>query len=203
MSKHTDILNQRLADNLGYVGDLPRFAWLYAPNQLRLVYDTDDRTLLRKTWADAPAPDGGVIGRAWVLAERRVGKATDHCGYGEGIRVAATGRLEYAPYFETAITCEPSSELNANYIWALRHQLDMSAESREDAFENWMAEEQYTSTVNAERDREANRERAMHVYDDNVGAFGNCEVGVGDGFLSWGGVGDSPLVRKLQEPVAA
>lgn len=193
---HIDTLNKRLADSLGYVGDLPRFAWHWAPSQARLVYDTDDRTLLRKTWADAPAPDGGVIGRAWVLAERRFGKAEDHCGFGEGIRVAATGALEYFPFYETSVITAPTDELNANYIWALRYQL-------ENTFEDYVAEEKYSKDRNLERDRKFNIDRSAAIYDQSCGAFGNLSPGQVDGWMSWGGTGDSPMVKKLQDGVAA
>ncbi len=186
------VLNERLATDLGRTcGDaFPRFAWKWAPSQPWYVYDTDDRTILKKSWADAPAPGGGTIGRAWLLAEWRPIKSTDHCGHGEGIRIAVTKKADYCPYFETTLAEGhlPTEELNANYIWAIRRQLSVSAEQREDSFEQYMAEEAYTSLQNATRDRRANRERAMHVYDDNVGGFGNCVPGTAGGFLSWGGV---------------
>lgn len=184
-----EILNQRLSAELGRRGSVARFAWKWAPAQSWYVYDTDDRTILKKTWADAPAPGGGTIGRCWVLAEWRPTKASDHCGYGEGVRVAVANKVDYFPYFETTLAegRPPTEDLNANYIWALRHQLDMSAELREDSMSQWMAEEKYTSDRNSEMQRTANRERAMHVYDDNVGGFGNCIPGTAGGFLSWGG----------------
>ncbi len=188
MSNHVDILNRRLADELGTVSGLARFKWFYAPDQLRLVYDTDDRTLLKKSWADAPAPDGGVIGRAWVLAERRIGKAEDHCGYGEGIRVAATGKMEYAPYFETAVMLPPTDELNANYIWAIKQQMETT-------FDDYVAEEKYSGDRNLERDKVANRERAAAQYDQYTGAFGNLEPGKRDGWLSFQNVESSTAVQ--------
>ena len=141
-------------------------------------------------WADAPAPDGGIIGKVWLLAEWRVSKAQDHCGYGDGIRVAVANEAAYAPYYETALAPGdvPTDKLTANYISALRTMLEKSAENRDDAFENYMGEEKITSTRNAQREQEWNRERSMKVYDDNVGGFGNCLPGTAGGFLSWGGV---------------
>lgn len=192
---HIDILNRRLGEELGYVAGLPRFAWHYAPEQMHLVYDRDDRTLLRKSWADMAAPDGGTIGRAWVLAERKIGNASDHCGYGEGVRVAATGRLEYKPFLETARIAPPTDELNANYIWAIKYQMEQT-------LDDYMAEEKYTKDRRLERDRVENRERSAAEYDKYTGGFGNLEPGLKDGFLSWGGVGQMPLERKLQESVA-
>ena len=202
---HVDILNRRLGDALGHRGDKARFAWLWSPDQTRLVYDTDDLTILRKSWASAPAPDGGIIGPVWVLAEWRESKAVDHCGFGQGIRIAATGKPDYVPYYETALAPgkQPTDELTANYIWAISDQLSRSAEEKEDSFEQYMGNEKYTADQNAMRERDWNRERAAHIYDDNVGGFGNCEPGLKDGFLSWGGVGESPLVQKLQETAAA
>lgn len=195
MNNHVEILNRRLGDELGMVAGQPRFSWLWAPHQLRLVYDKDERTILRKSWADAPAPDGGVIGRAWVLAERRFGKAEDHCGYGEGIRVAATGALEYFPYYETAIIRPPTDDLNANYIWALRYQM-------ENTLEDYVAEEKYSKDKNLERDQISNRERAAAEYDKYTGAYGNLQPGQVDGWMSFGGVGNSPVVEKLQDAAA-
>lgn len=186
---HIDILNRRLGESLGRVcgGALPRFCWKFAPHQPRFVYDTDDRTILKKSWADAPAPDGGVIGAVWVLAEWRMGKAEDHCGYGQGIRIAATGKPDYAPYYETALAPgkAPTDELTANYIWAIGDQLARSAEKRDDSFESYMAEEAWTGQQNAARDREENRERSAGIYDRHTGAFGNLEPGKRDGWMSF------------------
>lgn len=187
MSTHVDILNRRLGDSLGMRGSRSRYAWLWAPHQTRLVYDTDDRTIIKKSWADAPAPDGGVIGAVWVLAEWRIGKAEDHCGYGQGIRIAATGKPGYQPYYETALASGkiPTDELTANYIWAIGDQLSRSAEEKDDSFEQYMGNEAYTSARNDERDRDANRERAAAVYDRHTGAFGNLEPGKRDGWMSF------------------
>ena len=83
MSALIDILNRRLHDALGSVGGTqPRFQWCWAPDHLWLVYDFDDRTIVRKTWADMPSPAGGPIGKAWLLAEWRVSKAVDNHGFG-------------------------------------------------------------------------------------------------------------------------
>ena len=204
-----EILNRRLGESLGMVcgGDKPRFCWLYAPLMNWLVYDTDDRTLLRKTWADAPAPDGNPLGRVWLLAEWRVNQAFDHFGFGEGMRVAKTHEAGYAPYLETTLAPGqmPTDALTANYIWAIRKQLDQSAATLgdEDSMQNYMGEEAYTAARNAERDREINRERAAAEYDKYTGAYGNLQPGQVDGWMSWGGLGDSPVVKKLQESVAA
>lgn len=191
-SSQVEVLNSRLAAELGRScsDSLPRFAWKWAPDQPWYVYDSDDRTVLKKSWADAPAPGGGTIGRAWLLAEWRPIKSEDHCGYGSGVRVAVPKSADYCPYFETTLAEGqiPTEALNANYIWALRKQLDMSAECREDSFAQYMAEEKYSMLQRQDRDRTANRERAMHMYDDNVGGFGNCTPGTAGGFLSWGGV---------------
>lgn len=191
-----DLLNRRLGESLGRVcgGSLPRFAWKYAPDQPRYVYDTDDRTVLKKSWADAPAPDGGVIGKVWVLAEWRVSKVADHCGYGDGIRIAVTKEAGYAPYYETAIAPGrmPTDVLTANYISALRTMLGRSAEHQEDSFENYMGDEKLTSDRNSTRERQEHRDRSAHIYDNHVGAFGNCEPGRRDGWMSFQNVESGP-----------
>lgn len=182
-----ETLNRRLGESLGMYGSRPRFAWLWAPDQPRFVYSTDDRTVLKKCWADAPAPDGGIIGKVWLLAEWRKTKAADHCGYGEGLRIAVPNAVGYAPYYETALAPgrEPSAELNANYISALRTMLDNSAEQRVDSFENYMGDERLTTDRNTRRDRDSNRERAAAEYDRYTGAFGNLEPGKRDGWMSF------------------
>lgn len=80
---HIDLLNRRLAESLGYVcsGTYPRFQWKYAPNEPFIVYDRDDRTILRKTWADSPSVNGGSIGRAWLIAQWTISKAINNMGF--------------------------------------------------------------------------------------------------------------------------
>lgn len=75
--------NQILADRLGYVcsGTRARFQWRYAPDEPMFFYDKDDRTLLKKSWADAPAPDGGTLGRVWLIAGWKDNCAIDNMGY--------------------------------------------------------------------------------------------------------------------------
>lgn len=188
-SAQVEALNSRLANELGRTcgGTLPRFSWKYAPDQPWYVYDKDDRTVLKKSWADAPAPGGGTIGRAWLLAEWRQIKSEDHCGYGDGVRVAVTKKADYCPYFETTLREGrlPTEELNANYIWALRQQLAMSAEQREDSFEQYMAEEKYTADRNRQHHAVAHLESSRAQYDNYTGAFGNLEPGKRDGWMSF------------------
>ena len=197
---HIDILNRRLGESLGLVcgGSLPRFAWKWAPDMPWFTYDLDGMTVVKKCWADMAAPDGGVVGPVWILAEWRVSKAFDHMGLKDGVRVARTHDAGYAPYFETAMARDrvPTDELTANYIWAIRQQM-------ENSFETYMGEEKWTADQNDRRSRNENLERAATEYDKYVGGFGNLEPGLKDGFLSWGGVGDSPVVRKIQETTAA
>lgn len=189
MSAFVDILNRRLGESLGLVcgGSLPRFAWKWAPDQAHLVFDRDDRTLLKKTWADSPAPDGGVLGGVWVLAGWRESANVDNCGYGDGIRVPFIRSAGYAPYFETALVPgqTPTAELNQNYIWALDQQLQASAEFDRYSFDNYMNDERYSMDRNKARDREDWLEQARTGYDANTGAFGNCEPGRRDGFFSF------------------
>ena len=205
MNSSIEILNRRLGEGLGFVcgGARPRFAWLFAPNQVWLVYDRDDRTVIKKSWADMPAPNGGTIGKAWVLGQWRVSKAQDHHGYGDGVRVAVAREAGYTPHPETALSADsvPSDALTANYIRVIGDQ--MAKADSEDPADEFMAEEKYIADRNDVRDRNLNRERSMHIYDDNVGALGNCDVGVGGGFLSWGGIGESPLVKQMQDTAAA
>lgn len=77
------IFNRRLGESLGMVcgGTLPRFAWHYAPAENFFVYDRDNRTLLRKSWADAPAPWPGTLGRVWLIAQWRASNAYDNMGF--------------------------------------------------------------------------------------------------------------------------
>lgn len=202
---HIDILNRRLAESLGRVcsGTFPRYKWFYAPEMPYFVYDRDDRTLLKRTWADAPGPDGNPIGKVWLLGGWRINKTLDHFGYGEGVRVPHVQKAGYAPHFETALPPgqPPNDEITAWIIHKIDAQLSISAEivGEERSMDQYMAEEHYSELRNKRAFANEHLERSRHVYDDNVGAFGNCEVGVGDGFLSWGGVGDSPVVRKLTE----
>jgi hypothetical protein len=204
------ILNRRLAESLGYRGAHPRFKWLYAPEEKWFTFDTDDRTILKKTWADRAAPDGGLIGRAWLLAEWRRSKVFDHMGFGDGIRIPFIREYGYEAYMETAIPRGqlPTEELTANYIFALRKMIDESAEMRADSFQEHLADEKYTSERNSARERDWNRERAAEIYDNHTGAFGNCDIGQRDGYFSFqnqetgdktGFFTESPLVRKLQE----
>lgn len=199
-----DILNRRLGEALGYRGAQPRFSWRYAPDELWFTFDRDDRTLLKRTWAHRPGPAGGVIGRAWVLAEWRRSQVFDHFGFGDGMRVPFIREFGYEPYMETVLPegAAPTDELTANYISAIRWQLDQSAEQKEDSFGNWMAEEAWTSQKNGERDRDVNRERAAAEYDKYTGAYGNLQPGQIDGWMSFGGLGDSPVVAKLKESAA-
>ncbi len=184
-----EILNRRLGESLGLVcgGTLPRFAWKYAPEQPYFVYDRDDRTLLKKTWADAPAPAGGTLGKVWLLAEWRVSKAFDHFGFKDGTRIAKVHDAGYAPYFETALAPgeQPDAKLTANYIYAIDIQLQNSAERRDDSFENYMAEEKWITDKNQRRDKADWRELAAAGYDEHTGAFGNCDIGARGGFMSF------------------
>jgi len=186
-----DHLNRRLGESLGYVncGTLPRFAWKWAPDESHFVYDSDNRTVVRKTWADRLAADGKPIGRAWVLAQWKPTKIADHCGFGEGIRLAVTASAKYQPQFETVlpIGVTPTEELNQNYIWALDFQLQNSAEHNPYAMANALAEEKYEDDVNEAQNAKEFRESSLAQYDNYVGAFGNCSPGTAGGFMSFGG----------------
>lgn len=186
-----DLLNRRLGESLGRVcgGTLPRFTWKYSPAMPYFVYDTDNRTLLRKCWADAPAPDGGHLGKVWVMAGWRSYDTFDHCGFGDGLRIPSVHAAGYSPYFETALAPgqEPTEEITANYIWALDQQLQRSVEHDKKAFETYMAEEKYSADRNETRNKTNWRESVAGQYDEHVGAFGNCEPGKRDGYLSFGG----------------
>lgn len=189
ISPHIDALNKRLGETLGLVcgGSLPRFAWKYAPEQPRYVYDRDNRTLLKKTWADAPAPDGQVLGKVWLLAEWRPSRTFDHHGFSDAIRTPLIKDADYAPYFETALAPGdlPSVELNQNYIFALDHQLQNSLEHNPRAFTNYMAEEKYSADQVKAKDQAAWQETVQAGYDSHIGAFGNCEPGTRHGYLSF------------------
>lgn len=78
-----DRLNRRLGDHLGFVcgGSLPRFAWKYAPENPWLVYGRDNRTLIRKCWADQTVL-GTAIGKVWLLAIWDAARTTDDHGFG-------------------------------------------------------------------------------------------------------------------------
>ncbi len=184
-----EILNRRLRDSLGSVcgGALPRFAWKYAPEQPYFVYDRDNRTLLKKTWADAPAPDGGTLGKVWLLAEWRVHQTFDHFGFQDGVRIPSVHAAGYSPYIETALAPgqEPGAELTANYVYALDVQLRNSAEHKEDSFENYMAEEKWTADKNKRKDQADWRETAAAGYDEHTGAFGNLRPGDRGGWMSF------------------
>lgn len=184
-----DHLNRRLGEALGLVcgGSLPRFAWKWAPDQPHYVFDRDNRTLLKRTWADAPAPGGGVLGGVWVLAGWRENRNYDNFGYGDSMRIPVVHSAGYAPYFETALVPgqTPTAELNQNYIWALDRQLQASSEHSNYSFDNYMNEEHYSTESNKAREKEEWREQARTGYDANTGAFGNCEPGKRDGFFSF------------------
>ncbi len=177
-----DILNRRLGERLGLVcgGSKPRFSWKYAPEQPRFVYDRDNRTLLKRSWADAPAPDGGTLGRVWLLAEWRKNNSFDHHGFGDGIRVPFIKEADYAPYFETALApgAQPTEALTANYIAAIDQQMQTS-------HADFIAEEAYSTATNERRDRDEHRERSAIEYDKYTGAFGNLEPGKRDGYMSF------------------
>jgi hypothetical protein len=189
MNTHINSLNRRLGEHLGLVcgGTLPRFAWKYAPDQARFVYAADNRTLLKRSWADAPAPAGGFLGKVWVLAEWRTSRAFDHFGFSDGVRVPFVREADYAPYLETALAqgVLPSDALTQNYIFALDQQLQKSAEHDPRSFENYMAEEKYTADRNKAQDSRDWLETARAGYDDHVGAFGNCAPGTRHGYLSF------------------
>ena len=247
---HIETLNRRLGESLGRVcgGSLPRFSWLWAPNQPWFMFDLDDRTLVKKSWASAPAPDGGIIGRAWVMGEWRRDTSYDHHGYGAacedckgtgrsawsgavnfstgrqmsrggmrtcpkcagagrtyGIRIPVAHEWHYAPYFETAIGHGhmPTEELNANYISVLAYQIDMSAAQTDKSMDMHLAEEKYV--MDAQKNRFANEhlERSAAEYDKYTGAFNNLEPGKVDGFMSIGGLGDSPILKRFQDAAVA
>lgn len=189
ISPHIDALNRRLGERLGLVcgGSLPRFAWKYAPEQPRFVYDRDNRTLLKKTWADAPAPDGQTLGKVWLLAEWRACRVTDHHGFSDEIRTPLIKDADYAPYFETALAPGelPSAALNQNYIFALDRQLHDSAEHNPRSFTHYMAEEKYRADQVKAAAQAEWQETVQGQYDANVGAFGNCQPGTRHGYLSF------------------
>lgn len=83
MTSQVAFLNQRLAESLGRVcsGTYPRFQWKYAPDELHIVYDRDNRTILRKSWAESPGPDGHPIGRSWLIAQWTISRAADNMGF--------------------------------------------------------------------------------------------------------------------------
>lgn len=212
-----EIHNRTLADRLGrFDGYRGRFAWLWAPSQPWLVFDRDDQTIVKKCWGDMAAPDGAVVGRAWILAQWKRSTVFDHHGFGDlcaeckgegcrsysnfglircqacdgkgrvtGMRIPFVKDYDYAPHLETIVGNGqvPTAELTANYCWALGVQIDAAAKG--DAFEQRMGEEAWIGQRNSERDKIANRERSAEIYDNNVGAFGNCEVGKRDGFFSF------------------
>lgn len=189
---YIDRLNRRLGERLGLVcgGTAPRFAWKYAPEEPYYIYDRDDRTVIRKTWADVPSPSGGPLGKVWLLSEWRVNKTVDHFGYGDGIRVPVVRRAGYSPYFETALQPGelPSEALNQNYVWALDKQLQASSEHDPNAMANALAEESYIDQKTDAADSREWRESALAEYDNHVGAFGNCAPGTAGGYMSFGGV---------------
>jgi hypothetical protein len=197
-SPEVQILNDRLGSSLGWRGRNPRFAWRWSADEDWLVYDADDRTLLKKKWADMPAANGGTVGRAWVLAEWRRSQVFDHMGFGTGIRVPFTKEWGYFPYLETTVPAGkvPDAELTQNYIWALASMIDQSAAEKEGSFENYVAEEAWTSQQNAERDKIANRERAAAEYDKYTGAFGNLDVGARDGYFSFQNAESGPSAES-------
>jgi hypothetical protein len=166
---------------------MPRFAWNWAPDQPAFTYSLDDRTVLKKSWADWPGPDGKPIGRAWVLSEWRINKSVDHCGYGSGARVAVARAAGYAPYFETAVGygLMPSEGLNQNYIWAIGKQLSVSAQYNKNSMDYHLAEEKWTSDHNNQIAAKEHLERSRAVYDNHTGAFGNLEPGKRDGYFSF------------------
>lgn len=108
MNPVINILNRRLGEALGLVcsGSIPRFAWKYAPDEPFFVYDRDNRTLLKKCWADAPAAGLGTLGRVWLLAEWKVSNAFDHMGF--------------SPQCETCQGRGKRDEFNVG-IWATCH----------------------------------------------------------------------------------
>lgn len=191
MNSFIDSLNRRLGESLGLVcgGALPRFAWKFAPDEPFFVYDTDNRTLLKRCWADSPAPGGGVIGKVWLLAEWRINKTFDHFGYGEGLRVPHVFEKGYSPYIETALAPgeEPTAELTANYIRAIDYQLQNSAAimGAEESMANYLAEEKYTADRNRSQFANEHLEASRKVYDDHCGAVGNLSPGARGGFLSF------------------
>lgn len=82
-TKDVQILNRRLGERLGLVdGRFPKFSWFWAPDQPWLVFDRDDQTLVKKCWGDMAAPDGALVGRAWVLAQWKRSTVFDHHGFG-------------------------------------------------------------------------------------------------------------------------
>ena len=236
---HIDQLNRRLGEQLGFVcgGSLPRFSWRWAPTQDWFVYSRDDRTLVKKSWADAPAPDGSTIGRAWVLGEWRRNTSFDHHGYGSscedckgagytfwsggigkrpcakcagkgrvvGIRIPVAREYAYAPYFETAVGHghEPTAELNANYIRVLDGMIQQSAAQNDGQMDELLAEEKYAMESQNARGSKEHLARSAAVYDQSTGAYGNLQPGQVDGWMSFGGLGESPIVKKFQEAASA
>lgn len=202
MSSLVQTLNKRLGDGLGMVcgGSLPRFAWRWAPDEPWFVYDRDDRTLLKRSWAEMPASDGGKIGRSWLLAEWRRSQVFDHHGFGVGLRVPFIKDFNYHPYLETVIPRgqEPDGALTANYIWALRRMMEQAEDP-----EMYLADEKYAEEKQRKRFAAEHLEASRAEYDKYTGAFGNLQPGQVDGWMSFGGVGDSPVVKRLQEATSA
>lgn len=168
--KRIDRLNRELGLALGFCGDHPRFAWMYAP-ELHYFIRSGER-YERFCWADR-------IGKVWLLAQWRVPPMSESdwiLSFGKQFPYPAKGH--YYAHTETAFRpgLTPDENDTAQVIRRLTEQ---------------MAEKFDAHYRRSKADADAGQEQARKDFYDEVDgfwpAFGNFEWGK-KRHVSFGGI---------------
>lgn len=179
-----NILNRRLGESLGLVlgGSQPRFKWVRAEDCFYYLRRGIGESFQQRCWADK-------IGPVWVLAGWRLPMCFD----GQSSRVMTESewwamhrgtlpypaRGHYSVYAESAQPHgkAPTAEVNANYICALRQQMESSYQTQVLDGHTEMA-----------LDRREVDKRFWQATADAEPAFGNYDSGNRGGSVSYGGI---------------
>lgn len=179
-----DLLNKRLGESLGLVlgGSQPRFKWVRAEDCFYYLRRNIGEDFQQRCWADK-------IGPVWVLAGWRLPMCFD----GQASRVMTESewwnmhhgiipypaRGHYSVFGETQQPPgkAPTAEVNANYIWALRRQMETSYQTQ--------VLEGHTEMALDRRDWD---NKFFEMTADAEPAFGNYNPGSRDSSVSYGGV---------------
>lgn len=199
-----NVLNDRFGASLGRPnGSDPRFAWKKSSDLFYYWRDNPSEDWQKRSWADR-------IGVVWVLAEWRPPEVYIFGVLSEITREQWFAMFgwsrpypqggEYKPYAETALLRPPTSEDTDFYIKTLQQQLAEVEQANKDQL---MGRKDAT-TENCEKEAQANMDKHEQDFMDKVADWEPLSWKLGeprdpgdqDGALSFGGVGDSPALKK-------
>lgn len=178
-----NLLNRRLGEALGFIGgSQPRFKWVQAQDCFYYLRAHVGENFQQRCWADK-------IGPVWVLAGWRLPMCFD----GQSSRVMTEsewwsmhhGAIPYPARGQYSVFGEskqppgrlPTAEVNANYIWALRQQMDST-----------YAEQVCDGHTELALDRADRDKKFWQMTADAEPAFGNYNAGSRDSSVSFGGL---------------